>query len=101
MKDNKMTFQFLIESCFAQFQGEKVTKKIAEEIIRSIFEDIADAMEKDMCVSIMNFGRFETTNRKSRTYVEPREQRTITSKGGRYPRFIPSGSLKKRVRGED
>jgi nucleoid DNA-binding protein len=98
MKD-KMTFQFLVENCYAQYQGEKVTKKIAEEIVKSVFEDIKDAVVSGRSVTIRNFGKFTSVEKEGREYVEPQNQKRVKVGPGRYPRFIASTNYKKAVRG--
>ena len=96
--EDKMTFQFLVESCYASFQGEKVTKKLAEDIVRNVFEDVRDALVSGRTVSVRNFGTFKVVEKKGRIYVEPREQKTIEVGPGRYPKFEASRGLKKAVK---
>jgi DNA-binding protein HU-beta len=93
-----MRFDYLVESCVAQFKDEKVTKKVAEAILRNAFEDIARAMENGQKVSIRGFGTFGVIEKKARTYVEPRTQKKISKEATKYPKFIPSGTLKEAVK---
>ena len=94
-----MNFKYLVESCVAQFKGDVITKKSAEAIIRNVFEDIQLALSSGQRISIRGFGAFDRVEKKARVYVEPRTQERINKEAAFYPKFIPSGNLKKAVRG--
>jgi DNA-binding protein HU-beta len=94
-----MNFQFLIESCVAQFKDEKITKKSAEAIIRNVFDDMFEALKRKEKISIRGFGTFDVVEKKGRTYVEPRNQEKIVVGPTNYPKFIASGILKNAVKG--
>jgi nucleoid DNA-binding protein len=96
--DDRMNFQYLVESCVAQFKDEKITKKNAEAIIRNVFDDIMQALKAGQRISIRGFGAFDVVEKKARVYVEPRTQKRINKEATNYPKFIPSGLLKDAVK---
>ncbi len=93
-----MNFQYLVESVTAQFKDTKITKKSAEAIIRSVFNDIAQAMASGQKISIRGFGSFGTVTKKARTYVEPRTQKKVKKGATEYPKFVASSILKEAVK---
>ena len=93
-----MNFQYLVESCVAQFKDEKITKKNAEAIIRNVFDDIEQALCAGQRISIRGFGSFSVVEKKARIYVEPRTQKKISKGAAKYPKFIPSRLLKAAVK---
>jgi len=94
-----MNFQFLVESCVSMFKGQAVTKKIAEAIIRNVFDDISDGMVRGESINVRGFGTFSVTEKKGRAYVEPRTQSTVYVDAKNYPRFSASPVLKDAVKG--
>lgn len=89
-----MKFDYLIEDCVANHGGQKITKQVAEEIIREVFENIKTAMVQGEGISIRNFGSFKPVEKKGRIYIEPRQQRKIKKGPSIFPKFTPSGNLR-------
>ena len=96
-----MKFDYLIEECVATHGGEKVTKKRAEEIIREVFDNIKTALLNGEGISIRGFGSFKPVEKAGRVYIEPRNQKPIEKGPSIYPKFTPSGKLKKALNGEE
>jgi len=89
---DKMKFKYLVESCVAS--NPRLNRKEAEELIRGIFIDIAEALAHGMAVSIRNFGTFKPVERKERVVREPRTGKKVKIPAKIYPKFSPSPALK-------
>lgn len=96
-----MKFDYLIEDCAATYGGEKITKVIAENIIRDVFENIKTALLKGESISVRGFGSFRAVEKKGRIYIEPRNQKPVKKGPSIYPKFVPSGKLKGLLNGKD
>ena len=96
-----MKFDYLIEDIVAAHGGQKVTKAIAEEIIREIFENIKTAMQNGERLSVRGFGSFQPVEKAARDYKEPRNQTMVHKEASIYPKFIPSGLLKEALNPAD
>ena len=96
-----MKFDYLIEDVMANHGGEKLTKKKAEEIIRGVFDNIKLAMMQGEGLSVRGFGSFKPLEKAGRVYVEPRNQTKVKKGPSIYPKFTPSGKLKKALNGEE
>ena len=96
-----MKFDYLIEDCAAVYNGKKVTKPVAENIIRDVFDNIKTALMKGESISVRGFGSFRAVEKKGRIYIEPRNQKPVVKGPSIYPKFVPSGKLKAALNRED
>jgi len=96
-----MKFDYLIEDCAATYGGDKVTKAVAEQIIRDVFANIQTALLNGESISIRGFGSFKAVEKKGRVYIEPRNQKPVEKGPSIYPKFVPSGKLKAALNGEE
>jgi DNA-binding protein HU-beta len=72
-------------------------KVTAANALRATFETISDALKKGQCVTLVGFGTFLTTERKSRKGRDPRTKKEIHIPAKRVPKFRPGKELKKAV----
>jgi nucleoid DNA-binding protein len=94
-----MKFEYLVDSAVVNYGGQKLTKKLAEQLIRGVFEDIKNGLTEGESLTIRGFGSFKTIDKKGRVYVEPRNQTRIEKPPSKYPKFTPSQLLKDAVNG--
>lgn len=95
-----MRYDYLIEDLVANYGGEKVTKKVAKEIIDDVFDNIEEALVNGEGISIRGFGSFKPIEKKGRVYIEPRNQTPVEKGPSIYPKFTPSNKLKAALNGE-
>ncbi|MCD6522363.1 MAG: HU family DNA-binding protein [Candidatus Diapherotrites archaeon] len=74
----------------------KITKKLAGEVMNTIFEEIAKGMKKGE-VRIVGFGTFYSKKRAARRGRNPRTGEVIMIPATKVPKFRPSSELKKRM----
>jgi nucleoid DNA-binding protein len=96
-----MKFDYLVEDCTAAYSGKKITKVVAEQIIRDVFDNIKTALMQGESISVRGFGSFKAVEKKGRVYIEPRNQKAVEKGPSIYPKFVPSGKLKAALNGED
>lgn len=96
-----MRYDYLVEDAVASYGGEKVTKKVADALIRDVFENIKTALSSGESISIRGFGSFKPIEKKGRAYVEPRNQQRIEKGPSVYPKFTPSPLFKSVLNGEE
>lgn len=94
-----MEFQYLVENAVVNYGGQKITKKLAEQLIRGVFEDIKEGLVRGDKLTIRGFGSFRIIDKKGRVYVEPRNQTRVEKPPSKYPKFTPSQLLKEAVNG--
>jgi DNA-binding protein HU-beta len=96
-----MRYEYLIEDCVAVAKASepklKLTKKVAEAIIKNVFENIKEALKDGQGLSVRGFGSFKPIEKKARTYIEPRTQKPIEKGPSIYPKFTPSSRLKEEL----
>ena len=65
----KMNKKDLIENI--ALNNPTLTKKSVDEIVNTIFDDMAEALSKGETVDIFGFGKFEVTERGERDGINP------------------------------
>lgn len=96
-----MRYDYLIEDAAASYGGQKLTKAMIDQLIRGVFDNIKTAMMNGESISIRGFGSFKPVEKKGRVYIEPRNQKPVEKGPSIFPKFVPSGKLKKALNGED
>lgn len=91
----KMNKKDLIENIV--LKSPTLTKKSVDEIVNTIFDDMADALSKGETVDIFGFGKFEVTERGERDGINPATKEKIRIKASKNVKFRPSKSLKEKV----
>ena len=74
-----------------------LTIKSVDEIVNSVFNDMAEALSKGETVDIFGFGKFEVTERGERDGINPVTMEKIRIKASKNVKFRPSKSLKDKV----
>lgn len=92
-----MNFDYIVESVAQTYREQKMTKKLAKDVVRLIFEEIAECLARGQSVGVRGFGTFKVIEKKGRVYKEPRNQTLIEKGPSNYPKFVPSGLLKDAV----
>lgn len=92
-----MNFDYIVESVAQEYKDQKVTKKLAKDVVRSVFEEITECLARGQSVGVRGFGTFKVIEKKGRVYKEPRNQTLVEKGPSNYPKFIPSGLLKEAV----
>ena len=93
--ENKMNKKDLIENIV--LKNPTLTKKSVDEIVNTIFDDMAEALSKGETVDIFGFGKFEVTERGERDGINPVTMEKIRIKASKNVKFRPSKSLKNKV----
>jgi nucleoid DNA-binding protein len=70
-----------------------------EQVVKSVFDQVADALVAGETVRIVGFGAFEVRRRRSRMGRDPKSGRPIPIPATRTPFFLPSENLKSKVKG--
>ena len=70
------------------------TKKEANEVVASIFDEIAAKLKKGVDTDLSGFGKFTVKVRKARTGINPATGEKITIKATKVPAFKPAKALK-------
>lgn len=91
----KMNKKDLIENI--ALNNPTLTKKSVDEIVNTIFDDMAEALSKGETVDIFGFGKFEVTERGERDGINPVTMEKIRIKASKNVKFRPSKSLKNKV----
>lgn len=91
----KMNKKDLIENI--ALNNPTLTKKSVDEIVNTIFDDMAEALSKGETVDIFGFGKFEVTERGERDGINPVTMEKIRIKASKNVKFRPSKSLKDKV----
>ena len=84
----------------ATFVSEKtdLSKKVAGETIRAVFQGISSALDEGNSVSIMGFGTFKVVERAAREGRNPRTGEKIQIPQYKTVKFTPGQGLKQSVR---
>lgn len=97
VKRDCITKSNIIES-IADMQD--LSKARAKELVDSVFETIADALNEGVEVAIDKFGKFNIKDKPERSARNPKTGETITVAARTAVAFKPSVTLKKSVNGE-
>lgn len=81
----------LTESVSTKF---KIRKKVAAEIVNTVFDEMAQALESEGTVEISGFGKFIIFDRKSRMGINPVTKERMVIPATKLPKFKPSQTLK-------
>ncbi|HBY20267.1 MAG: DNA-binding protein [Clostridiales bacterium GWE2_32_10] len=81
----------------AMAESASVTKKVAEQVLKSFQEIVATELSKDGKVQMVGFGTFETSKRSARTGRNPQTKAAIEIPASTVPRFKPGKALKESV----
>lgn len=74
------------------------TKAAADRALKAMLAAIRASLKRGQPVTLVGFGTFSVTRRKSRRGKNPRTGRPMHVAGGKSPRFRPSKELKRAVR---
>ena len=74
-----------------------LTKKSVDQIVNTIFDDMAEALSKGETVDIFGFGKFEVIERGERDGINPVTKEKIRIKASKNVKFRPSKPLKDKV----
>lgn len=75
----------------------QLKKKDVKAVVDTVFEAIAEALEKGEKVQLVDFGTFEVKMMESRTGVNPRTKAKIKIPARKVPKFKPGKVLKEKV----
>lgn len=75
-----------------------ITKKLASEVIDTLFATMTEALKDGKKVDIIGFGKFEVKQRAARTGINPQTKEQIQIAATNVPGFKASKSLKDIVR---
>ena len=73
------------------------TQKDIEPILDAIFDVITEELAKKESVSIVGFGKFETTDREAREGRNPKTGEPIAIAAASFPKFKAYGALKEAI----
>ncbi len=90
----------LNKKALVELVAEKLgkTKKETAMVIDTIFEEITNTLADGGKVDISGFGKFEVTERSSRTGINPATKEEIVIPASKSPKFRASKSLKEAVK---
>jgi DNA-binding protein HU-beta len=91
-----MTKQELVDRLYEKY-GEKITKRLAANIIDSVFDDIAQTIKRERRFSYPGFGTWLVRNRKARVGRNPQTGEEIKIKASKSVGFRAAKALKERV----
>ncbi len=89
--EKKITKKDLAEKLVAQYG---YTKKEANEVVNTIFDEIAAKLAKNVTTDISGFGKFVVKARKARTGINPATGEKIKIAASKSPAFKPAKALK-------
>lgn len=75
-----------------------LTKKDSNEIVNTVFAEVAKALADGSAVDINGFGKFTLKERAARTGINPQTKEKIEIKESVVPAFKPSKTLKDLVK---
>lgn len=75
-----------------------INKRIAEECLNTVFDEIVKALSKSESVSISGFGKFSVSLRKERMGVNPKTKEKIKIPEMKIPKFKAGQTLKDAVK---
>ena len=84
----------------AELVSEKTgcTKKDANDVVNSIFDEITETIKKGEIADITGFGKFVLKQRKARTGKNPATGEAIQIPASKAPGFRPAKALKEAVK---
>jgi DNA-binding protein HU-beta len=91
-----MTKAELIEKMYEKHNGE-VTKKLAAEMVETVFENLAGAIRKDKRFSYPGFGTFVVRTRKARPGRNPQTGEVIKIKASKTVGFRAAKAFKDKL----
>jgi len=91
-----MTKAELIEKMYEKHNGE-VTKKLAADMIETVFENLAGAIRKDKRFSYPGFGTFVVRTRKARPGRNPQTGEPIKIKASKTVGFRAAKAFKDKL----
>ena len=74
------------------------TKKEANEVLTTVFDEITAGLENGVTTDITGFGKFVVKTRKERTGINPATGDKITITASKSPAFRPAKALKESVK---
>ena len=74
------------------------TKKEANEVVTTLFDEIAANLAKGDTTDISGFGKFVVKARKARVGINPATGEKINIEAGKAPAFRPAKALKESVK---
>ncbi len=75
-----------------------ISKRQANEVLKTFFGSVTNALKKGQKVSFVGFGTFSTTKRKARTGRNPRTGAAIKIPAARVPKFKAGKALREACR---
>jgi len=75
-----------------------ITKKMAGQVVETIFDSITRALKKGEKVQLIGFGGFEVRRRAARTGRNPRTGESLRIPARKIPVFRPGKQLREAVR---
>ena len=91
-----MTKADMIEAMVKEYK-DWMTKKLAGELMDTVFEIIGKAIKKEKRVSYPGFGTFELRTRKARKGRNPQTGEVIQIKASKTVGFRPAKALKEKL----
>ncbi len=70
------------------------TKKEANEVVTTLFDEISKKLEEEYTTDISGFGKFVVKTRKARTGINPATGEKIEIPASKSPAFKPAKALK-------
>jgi DNA-binding protein HU-beta len=83
---------------FQKIEGINGTKKLAGEIVDTIFDKIADALRGGQEVAVAGFGTFRVKDRKARQARNPRTGAMVSVPASKAVKFRVAKALKESVK---
>ncbi|MCD4740815.1 HU family DNA-binding protein [archaeon] len=77
---------------------QKITKRMAADIVDSMLSDIIKAVKKGDDVRLVGFGTFYRADRKARTGINPQTGQKMKIPARRVPKFRAGAAFKQTVR---
>ena len=93
--ENKITKKDLAEKLVDKFG---YTKKDANEVVSTVFEEIAAKLAEGVNTDISGFGKFVVKTRKERIGINPATGEKITIASSKAPAFKPAKALKDSIK---
>ena len=75
-----------------------LTKKDVGLVVDALMEAISNTLEKGEKVTLVGFGTFQTTQKKSRRGRNPQTGEEIQIPAKKVPKFVPGKNLREKVR---
>lgn len=91
----KITKKDLAETLVSKYG---YTKKEANEVVATIFEEIAAKLAEGVATDISGFGKFVVKTRKERIGINPATKEQIKIESSKAPAFRPAKPLKESVK---